>query len=79
MLLRLERMPIIDNLRKYPAATVEKLRELLATGAPAKADPRRKNFFEVEDGCQIFYIHLTPSKSKVLLLATWDKGCPETS
>jgi len=79
MLLRLERMPIIDNLRKYPAATVERLRGLLVAGAPAQADPRRKNFFEVQDECQVFYIHLTPFKSKVLLLATWDRGCPETT
>jgi len=79
MVLRLEKTPIIDNLRKYPAATVEKLRGLLAAGAPAQADPRRKNFFEVEGDCQVFCIHVTPFKSKVLLLATWDKGCPETA
>lgn len=79
MILRLEKTPIIDNLRKYPAATVERLRGLLAAGAPAQADPRRKNFFEVEGDCQVFYIHVTPFKSKVLLLATWDKGCPETA
>jgi hypothetical protein len=79
MVLRLNKRPLIDNLRRYPVATVEKLRALLAAGAPAQADPRRKNFFELEDDCHVFYIHVAPFKSKVMLLATWEKGCPEAS
>ncbi len=79
MVLQVNNRPMIENLRKYPVETVEKLRRLLAAGAHAQPDPRRKNFFEVQDGCEVFYIHLTPFSRKVMLLARWDKGCPETT
>jgi hypothetical protein len=70
MRLRLEQAPTIDNLRKYPAGTVEKLRGLLTAGAEARPDPHRKNFYDVENGSEMFYIHIAPS-GKVLLLAKW--------
>jgi hypothetical protein len=72
MILRLEKKPAIDNLRKYPAGTVEKLSGLLTAGAEAHLDPHRKNFYDVENGSQMFYIHIAPS-GKVLLLATWPR------
>ncbi len=70
MTLRLEKAPLIDNLRKYPAGTVEKLRSLLTAGAEARPDPHRKNFYDVENGSEMFYIHIAPN-GKVLLLAKW--------
>ena len=73
MVLRLNHSPEIEDLRKHPAETVEKLRELLATGAPARPDPRRAGFYEVENHSQVFYIHISPVNGKVLLLATWTK------
>src|SRR5712692_8578673 len=72
MLLELKGRLIIENLQNYPAETVAKLRALLAVGAVAWPDPRRKNFYDVENGSHVFYIHLTPS-GKVLLLA----DCPK--
>ncbi len=72
MILRLGKDPIIDNLRHYPTETVEKLRSLLTEGAVACPDPRRKQFYDVQNGSQIFYIHIAPS-GKVLLLASWLK------
>jgi hypothetical protein len=72
MLLQLTGKLIIENLQNYPAETVEKLRALLAAGAMARPDLRRKNFYDVENGSHLFYIHLTPS-GKVLLLA----DCPK--
>jgi len=72
MRLRLETTPVIDNLRKYPVGTVEKLRGLLTAGAEARPDPRRKNFYDVENGSEMFYIHIAPS-GKVLLLAKWPR------
>jgi hypothetical protein len=48
----------------------ERLRGLLATGALAIPDPRRKGFYDLEDGDRRFYIHVCPSGT-VLLLATW--------
>jgi streptogramin lyase len=74
MLLRLKEDPKIDNLRSYPADIVEKLRALLAAGAQAYPDPRRKRFYDVQNGSRMFYIHLSPT-GKVWLLATWVKEC----
>jgi hypothetical protein len=70
MRLRLEKTPTIDNLQHYPVGTVEKLRGLLTAGAEARPDPHRKNFYDVENGSETFYIHIAPS-GKVLLLAKW--------
>jgi hypothetical protein len=73
MVLRVNTQPVIEDLRHHSAETVDKLRQLLATGAPAKADPHRNDFFEVENGSRVFYIHISPVSGKVMLLATWLK------
>jgi len=62
----------IDNLRRYPSETVEALRSTLVAGAIAAADPHRKDFYDLEAGDKIFYIHLSPTGT-VLLLACWRK------
>ena len=62
----------IDNLRRYPSETVETLRSALVAGATATADPHRENFYDLEAGDNIFYIHLSPTGT-VLLLACWRK------
>ena len=62
----------IDNLRRYPSETVEALRSALVAGVIAAADPHRKDFYDVEAGDNIFYIHLSPTGT-VLLLACWRK------
>ncbi|MHB8653246.1 MAG: hypothetical protein ACYDA9_05135 [Terriglobia bacterium] len=69
----MKKEPIIDNLRNHSAETVGKLRDLLIAGAPARLDPRRKNFYELENCSKIYYIHLSPGNGKVMLLAVWDK------
>lgn len=73
MVLRLNQEADIENLRAYPAETVEQVRQLLAAGAPARPDPRRKDFYELENGCRVYYIHISPINGKVLLLASWLK------
>jgi hypothetical protein len=78
MLLHLSDNPRIDNLRNYPSDVVEKLRELLVAGAKAYPDPRRKEFYDVENGARMFYIHLSPS-GNVWLLATWLKECQQAA
>jgi hypothetical protein len=70
MILQLGSNPSIDNLRRYPAETVEKLRTLLTTGVPAIPDPRRQGFYDLRDGHQVYFIHLSPT-GRVLFLATW--------
>jgi hypothetical protein len=73
MVLRLNEQPKIENLRNYPAEMVEQLRKLLASGAPAKLDAHRKNFYEVENCSQVFYVHVSPLNGTVMLLAIWQK------
>ena len=73
MVLRLSEQPKIENLRNYPAEMVEKLRKLLASGAPAKLDAHRKDFYEVENCSRVFYVHVSPVNGTVMLLAIWEK------
>lgn len=73
MVLRLNERPGIENLRNYPAETLEDLRRLLSSGAPAKPDPRREDFYEVEGHSEVFYIHVSPFNGKVILLGIWPK------
>ena len=63
----------IEDLRKHSGETIARLRRLLTDGATVRADLRRKNFYEVEDGHAVYYIHLPPTPGKVYLLATWPK------
>jgi hypothetical protein len=37
---------------------------------------QREGYYELEHGGEVFYIHVYPDRSKVLLLATWHKDCP---
>ena len=47
----------IEDIRKHSEETMAKLRRLLTDGATAQADPRRKDFYEVENGRVVYYIH----------------------
>jgi hypothetical protein len=76
MLLRLNAIPRIEDLRNHPAESVETLRMLLQAGVPARPDPRRRDFYEVDNCSRVFYIHITP-RGSVLLLAIWSKDSPE--
>ncbi len=76
MVLQMNANSGIDNFRHYPDEVVQKLRGLLARGANAHPDPQRKNFFDVENGSRMFYIHLAPT-GRVWLLASWLKGSRE--
>jgi len=72
MILKLNGSFRIDNLRRYPSETAEALRRALLEGVVAAADPRRRNFYDLEAGDNTFYIHLSPTGT-VLLLACWRK------
>ncbi len=73
MTIKLDESPIIENLGKYPAETVENLRQLLAKGAPAKPDSHRKDFYELQNGKSVYWIHISPVNGHVVLLAIWQK------
>jgi hypothetical protein len=70
---QLNQQPNIEDLRHHGPETVEELRQLLASGASAKPDPHRSDFYELDDSNKVFYIHLSPVDGKILLLATWLK------
>ncbi|HMD84239.1 MAG TPA: hypothetical protein VKO18_06010 [Terriglobia bacterium] len=72
MILKMSGPHRIDNLRHYPAETVDRLRGLLVAGAHANPDPHRKGFYDLEDGDRTFYIHVSPIGA-ILLLATWPR------
>ena len=61
----------IDNLNDHPTEIVDQLEVLLATGVEARLDPNRKNFYDVEYSGRVFFIHASPVRGKVMLLATW--------
>lgn len=63
----------IEDPRKHPYETVERLRELLADGTNLRQDPRRQSFYEVHDDASVYYIYASPISGKVYLLATWQK------
>jgi hypothetical protein len=75
MKLRIEQAQI-RNLRNHPIEDVEALRRLLTSGAAARLDPHRKNFYEVDNGSRVFYVHVTPATTKVMFLAVWYKAQP---
>jgi hypothetical protein len=61
----------IDDPRGHSPETLRRLRQALASGAPAAPDARRTGFFEIQADDQVFYIHVSPVSQKVTLLATW--------
>ncbi|MGH9444956.1 MAG: hypothetical protein ACRD3O_04400 [Terriglobia bacterium] len=72
MLLQLNGNIVIEDLWNHSAESITELRSLLARGAEAVSERQRKDFYEVESGFRVFYIHLCPN-GKVLLLAIWSK------
>ncbi|HUJ31175.1 MAG TPA: hypothetical protein VLY23_07830 [Candidatus Acidoferrum sp.] len=71
MVMTLERELRIEDLRNHPVERVQILRNLLSRGARVTPDPKRVGFYELEDAGTVYYIHVSPSTGKILLLATW--------
>lgn len=61
----------IEDPRGHSLETLRRLREAIASGAPATPDARRADFFEIQSDDQVFYIHVSPVTQKITLLATW--------
>ncbi len=70
MWLRLGGDVIIEDLWNHSTENVAELRSLLARGVEAASERQRKDFYEIDGGFRVFYIHLCPN-GKVLLLAIW--------
>lgn len=73
MVMKLEHELQIEDPRKHSRECVDTLRRLLAGGARVEADPKRCDFYEVESKSEVYYIHVSPSTGKILLLARWAK------
>lgn len=73
MVLTVEHALQIDAPRNHSVETQERLRQLLDGGAPMRPDPKRPDFFEVEDENRVFYVHVVKATGKVTLLAVWDR------
>jgi hypothetical protein len=71
MLAYTERELQIEDLRNHSPEMVNTLRILMERGAGATPDPKRPDFFEVESESLVYYIHVSPTSGKILLLATW--------
>src|ERR1017187_9049174 len=71
MLLRMKQLPGVDNLRNYPAEIIEELEQLLLSGGSALPDPKRKGFYDLETDERTFFVHVSPTTGRVMLLATW--------
>ncbi|MFZ3215559.1 MAG: hypothetical protein WA192_05805 [Candidatus Acidiferrales bacterium] len=61
----------IEDLRDHPAELILQLRCLLSSGADASPDPKHPGFYEVKSDEHVYYIHISPTTGKVMLLATW--------
>jgi hypothetical protein len=79
MVLQMDERTRIEDPREYGADIVNGLRNLLTAGGCAQRDPRRENFYELENGDNAFYIHVSPINGDVVLLAKWSSGAKEAS
>jgi hypothetical protein len=71
MFLQMKQVPGVDNLRKYPAENVEELQALLLSGASAVPDPKRKDFYDLSNYERTFFVQISSTTGRVILLATW--------
>ena len=71
MLLRMEHLSGVDNVRNYPPETIKEVEQLLLAGVSASPDPKRKNFYDLESQERTFFIHISPINGRVVLVAVW--------
>jgi hypothetical protein len=79
MKIQFQTAPAVDDARHHPREMLIRVQQLLAGGATLRPDPRRENFYELEHGNDIFYIHVSPVTHRVLLLAAWAKSDSEAA
>jgi hypothetical protein len=63
----------IETPRNHSVEIQERLCQLLDSGAPARPDPKRPDFFEIEDHTRVFYVYVVKASGKVTLLAVWNR------
>src|SRR2546425_10987946 len=62
---------ILEDLRNHAPERLAELRELLAAGAPARPDPRRLGFYEVDGQSHVDYVFVYPAAGKVVVVGGW--------
>lgn len=60
----------IEDLGNHSAGTVVSLGILLAGSVDVMPDPKRKGFYEIDDGRTVYYICVSPATGTIFLLAT---------
>lgn len=71
MVMCLARELEIEDLRNHSRELIAQLRDVLTAGVNVAPDPKRPNFYEVKHPGQLYYIYISPTTGKVLLIATW--------
>ena len=71
MVMRWEQNVQVQDMRNHPPELVRGLETLLMRGTSLTPDPRHPGFFEIQDGTQVYYVHVVPESGKVLFLAAW--------
>ena len=74
MLLRMEHLSGVENVRNYPPEMIQELEQLLLAGASASPDPKRKHFFDLENRDRTFFVYISPVTSQVVLVAIWPRA-----
>jgi len=69
----------IQDLRNHPASVVIGFAILLAGTVMVKPDPKRKGFYEVEDGRTLYYFCVREDSKTIFLLAFSRKAFPPPS
>jgi len=69
----------IRDLGSHTPATVTTLALLLAGTVDVRLDPKRKDFYEVVDGSQVYYIHVSPVSGIIYLLAVWQNAVAKSN
>jgi hypothetical protein len=69
MVMCLARELEMEDLRNRSQELIAHLRDLLAGGANVTLDPQRPHFYELRHPGQLYYIYISPTTGKVLLIA----------
>jgi len=58
----------VEAMAPIPRSVLDRLRDLLASGVDALADPRRPNFYTVNDEDRSTYFYISPVSAKIWVL-----------
>jgi hypothetical protein len=60
--------------RRHAPEIFRRFKALLHDGATISNDPKRPDFYELQNRDEAFYFYLSPITGEVLLLAVWGPG-----